>query len=65
MMRGGDNHRLEIMTFQNVYPKRGKIVPAYASEIAKIISQYTQKHEQTNSPKPHKTQVKPSQLKLF
>ena len=56
--RGGDNHRLEIMTFQNVYPKRGKIVPAYASEISRMVSRYTQEHEQINQPQPKKQQKK-------
>lgn len=40
MMRGGDNHKLEIMTFQNVFPKRGRIIPAYATEIAKMLKGY-------------------------
>jgi hypothetical protein len=44
MARGGDNHRLEIMRFQNVFPKSGKIVPAFASETAKIISAYPAEH---------------------
>jgi len=38
--RGGDNYKLEIMRFQNVYPKRGTIIPAYATEISRIVSQY-------------------------
>lgn len=36
-MRGGDNYKLEPMPFQNAYPKRGKIAPAYASETARQI----------------------------
>lgn len=40
MERGGDNYRLEVMHFQPVYPKKGVIVPNFASEIARIISRY-------------------------
>lgn len=49
-IRGGDNYKLEIMNFQNVYPKSGKIVPAFASEIARIFSTYprTYNNLQTN-----------------
>jgi hypothetical protein len=36
--RGGDNHKLNILTFQNFYPGKGKIVPAYAGEIVKMLS---------------------------
>lgn len=38
--RKGDNYKIEIMYFQPVYPKSGKIIPSYASEIASIISSY-------------------------
>ena len=40
MARGGDNYKLEIMGFQPVYPKRGVIVPNFASEIARIFRNY-------------------------
>lgn len=33
----GDNSNLEIMMFQAVYPRRGKIVPAYSKEICRIF----------------------------
>ena len=38
--RHGDNYKLEIMTFQNVYPKSGRIVPAYAAQISKMLRSY-------------------------
>ena len=38
--RWGDNYKLKILGFQSVYPKKGKIVPAYASQIAKMLSRY-------------------------
>lgn len=38
--RGGDNHNLKVMGFQNFYPKKGKIAPAFAREIARILSRY-------------------------
>jgi hypothetical protein len=40
MARGGDNYKLVPMHFQAVYPRKGKIVPAFASEVARMISQY-------------------------
>lgn len=40
MRRGGDNYKLEIMRFQNVYPKSGRIVPAFAEEIARIMKTF-------------------------
>jgi len=39
-LRGGDNHKLELMSFQNVYPNKEKIVPAYTAEIARILKEY-------------------------
>lgn len=33
-----------VMDFQNVYPKRGRIVPAYATEIARILQEYPQEY---------------------
>ena len=38
--REGDNFGLVVMNFQNFYPKRDKIVPAFAAEIVRIISYY-------------------------
>jgi len=43
--RRGDNHRLVNMDFQLAYPRKGKIVPAYAKEIAKIISTFPQEYD--------------------
>lgn len=40
MARDGDNHRLVVMDFQTVFPKRGSVVPNYAAEISRIISGY-------------------------
>ncbi|MCL6500549.1 MAG: hypothetical protein K6T16_00760 [Candidatus Pacearchaeota archaeon] len=45
-LRGGDNYGLEIMGFQNVYPRKGKIIPNFAAEIARIISRYPREYEQ-------------------
>lgn len=42
--RLGDNYKLEIMTFQNVYPKSGRIIPAYATRIAQILSEYPREY---------------------
>ncbi|MEK6950810.1 MAG: hypothetical protein AABX13_03760 [Nanoarchaeota archaeon] len=42
--RDGDNYKLEPMPFQNAYPKRGRIVPAYAAEIARIFRDYPQEY---------------------
>jgi len=39
------NTGLKNMNFQNVYPKRGRIVPAYALKIADIIGKYPQNYE--------------------
>jgi len=44
-MGDGDNYKLAIMNFQNVYPKSGKIVPAFASENARIVSGYPTNYE--------------------
>ena len=41
MQRDGDNYKLVPMRFQAVYPRKGKIVPAYGSEIARLISKYS------------------------
>lgn len=38
---GGDNSTLHIMNFQNKYPKSGKVVPAYAAQIARMFSAYS------------------------
>lgn len=43
--RDGDNIGLEIMNFQNYYPKKGKIVPAYAKEVARFLSTYPLQYE--------------------
>ena len=47
--RGGDNYKLEIMNFQNVFPKAGKIVPAFASEIVKQLSEYPRGYDLLNT----------------
>lgn len=39
--RDGDNYKLEVMTFQTVYPRREKIVPLYAQEIARMLKKYS------------------------
>jgi hypothetical protein len=44
MARGGDNYKLEPMSFHNAYPKKGRIVPAYAAEIGRIMSKYPQEY---------------------
>jgi len=49
-MRGGDNYKLVIMRFQNVYPKKGKIVPAFAAEVSKIIGTYPAEYNDSNNP---------------
>ncbi|NQU98011.1 hypothetical protein HQ533_00955 [Candidatus Woesearchaeota archaeon] len=43
--RGGDNHKLEIMHFQNVYPKRGRIVPAYVAEVNRKIKDLPREYQ--------------------
>ena len=43
--RGGDNYKLVNMAFQNVYPKKGKIVPAFASEIVRLMKNYPTEYE--------------------
>ena len=48
--RGWDNHNLNVMTFQNVYPKSGKIVPAFAAEIARILKTYPRDVASLDSP---------------
>lgn len=39
-VNGGDTSNLEIMTFQPSFPRKERVIPAYASEIARIISAY-------------------------
>ncbi len=39
-MRDGNNTQIRIMNFQNVYPKVGRIIPAYVKEITKILRSY-------------------------
>lgn len=41
----GNNIGIRSMGFQNVYPARGRIVPAYALEIARIIDRYPKNYE--------------------
>jgi len=55
MARGGDNSGIEIMRFQSVYPRSEKIVPAFASEIAKIVGRYPTHYESVA--KPQKTRI--------
>ncbi len=38
MARGGDNHKLELMHFQPVYPNKKNIVSNFASEIVRMFS---------------------------
>ena len=38
--RGGENYGLSIMNFQPVYPRKGKIIPAFASEIGRQFKRY-------------------------
>ncbi len=38
--QGGDNSNLSIMRFQNKFPRRDKISPAYATEIARLMKTY-------------------------
>lgn len=49
MARGGDNHRLVIMRFQNVYPKAGRIVPSFAGEVARVVGDYPINYELLSS----------------
>ena len=44
-VRRGTNQGIEIMRFQNVYPRRGKIVPAFASEITRILAKYPKEYK--------------------
>ena len=39
-MRDGNNTQIHIMNFQNVYPRSGRIVPAYVKEITRILRSY-------------------------
>jgi len=55
MARDGDNQGIEIMRFQKVYPKKGNIVPAFASEIARILGEYPTHYEPVS--KPQKTRI--------
>lgn len=43
--RDGDNYKLEVMNFQTVYPRKGRVAPNYAAEIARFISSYPQSYE--------------------
>ena len=44
-LRDGDNYKLEIMDFfKRAYPKKEIMIPGFASEIAKIISNYPQEY---------------------
>lgn len=38
--RDGDGHKLVVMAFQPVFPKRGVIVPAYAAEVVRTLKSY-------------------------
>ncbi|MBI2005226.1 MAG: hypothetical protein HYS80_00490 [Candidatus Aenigmarchaeota archaeon] len=38
--RSGDNHKLVVMTFQPVFPKRDVIAPSYATEIVRTLRNY-------------------------
>jgi len=42
--RGGSNYKLEIMNYQLFYPQNGKIVPAFASEVARTVSSYPKEY---------------------
>ena len=50
MARGGDNYGIEIMRFQPVYPRKGNIVPAFASEIARLLGKYPTHYEPISKP---------------
>ncbi|MFH1290110.1 MAG: hypothetical protein ABIH92_01760 [Nanoarchaeota archaeon] len=41
---GGDNSRIKIMGFQNVYPKAGRIVPAFVVEVGRILREFPRKY---------------------
>jgi len=44
--RGGDNYKLRVMEFMpTAYPRKGRIVPGYASEIARLVSDYPMDYE--------------------
>jgi len=55
--RDGFNVGLEIMYFQNAYPKKGKIVPAFAAEVSRIIGKYPRDYELAEQEKPAKPSV--------
>lgn len=57
--RGGDNSGLVPMSFQNVYPKHGKIVPAYASEIVRIFGNYPTEYDSKLISEKKKKEEKP------
>lgn len=52
-----------VMTFQNVYPKKGRIIPAYAQEIGRMLRKYPAGETPVVVPK--LTAPEPEQLKLF
>lgn len=59
--RGGDNYRLQVMHFQNVYPKSGRIVPAFAAEVAGMISDYPRGYELLPEQQPQAQPARPAQ----
>lgn len=63
--RGGDNYGIEIMTFQNVYPREGRIVPAYVTEVTRMICSYPREYEAPEKPKVENSPDKPKQQQLF
>lgn len=56
--RLGTNYNLHSMGFQNAYPKRGRIGPAYASEIARMLKRYSQTYLDTKNLKSEKEDQK-------
>lgn len=44
-----------VMNFQETYPKRGKVVPAFAAKVSRIIREYTQEYEPLAGAKPQPT----------
>ncbi len=65
-MRGGDNYKLKIMAFQTAYPRKGRIIPNFAAEIARIISRYPREYEGlTGAPGESRASQLPQEPSLF
>jgi hypothetical protein len=63
--QNGSNLGIRIMKFQNVYPKSGRIVPAYVTAVARILYGYPRQFEPLEQPRVESAPDKPQQGALF